>query len=281
MDRTAAVGEERGGIKAARIRSVDSNRAGIFHIDLTALADCTNTNDSIFSCRFNCHFLAVEIDIERLCGIDVRDGGSVLDCPWSAYHLVRIIRTNYGILGKHIVPVALANAGIRVRSIMRFVTRDGCGELRIRLGGRRIGGRRIDIAALSARPIECDILDTLTGGRGRQALGDLRLAREISLSRRIGGVPELVGERIERRTDEVLVRRRCRFRIETCAVRRQRNGAARRCVLDTEVAALDRRWRCSIMLVEYTCMAAVIINRDVLVVFLEDHARIVGIVAAP
>ena len=147
--------------------------------------------------------------------------------------------------------------------------------------GRHLRLWRIDIAALPRRLIERDILNALTRGRGRQTLGDLRLTREIPLVRRICRVPELIRKRVERCAHEVLVCGFCRLRIESRAVRRQRDGTARRCVLDAEVAALDRRWRCGIMLVEYTCMAAVIINRDVLVVFLEDHARIVGIVAAP
>ena len=162
--------------------------------------------------------------------------------------------------------------------LIRSRAKEPLGELRLRLSFRL---RRIDIAALPRRLVERDILNALARGRGRQTLGDLRLAREIPLVRCICRVPELIRKSVERCTDKVLVRRLCRLRIESRAVRRQRDGTARRCVLDAEVAALDRRWRCGIMLVEYTCMAAVIINRDVLVVFLEDHARIVGIVAAP
>ena len=112
-------------------------------------------------------------------------------------------------------------------------------ELCLRLLG--IDGRRIDIAALSARPIECDIPNALAGGRSRQTFGDLRLAREIPLARRIGRVPELVRERIERRADKVLVSCRCRFRVETDAVRHHLDETACCRLTDRQLAAVDRR----------------------------------------
>ena len=50
--------------------------------------------------------------------------------------------------------------------------------------------------------------------------------------------------------------------------------------MDVKAAALHRR-RCRfIVLIEYACMTAVVIDRDVLVVVLEDHARMRGITAA-
>ena len=185
-----------------------------------------------------------------------------------------------------------------VCSIIRVECRDDSAALGIRLcgkclavigqrlrfrdrGTRHLGLRCIDITSLSRHPVKCNILDALAGSRCCQSLGDLRPACEIPLARRVGCVPELVGERIERCAHEILVRRRCRFRIETCAVRRQRDAAARRRILDMEVAALHRRRCRGIMRIEYARMSAVVVNRNILVVFLEDHACIIDIAAAP
>ena len=66
----------------------------------------------------------------------------------------------------------------------------------------------------------------MLAGRGcRQSFGDLRLAREIALVRRVRFIPELIGQSVQRRAHKVFIRRRRRFRIESGAVRRQRDGA--------------------------------------------------------
>ena len=197
------------------------------------------------------------------------------------------------------MPVHIDNH--RMLLIVRGVIRIECGDNAVALGirlcskrlaiigqrfrffnriGRHLGLRRIDIAALPRRSIERNIFDAFAGRRCCQAFGDLRFTCEIAFVRRIGRVPELVGECIERRADKVLVRRFRRLRIETRAVRRQRDGAVCRCVLDAEVAALHRRRRCRLMRVEYPRIAAVVVDRDVLIVLLEDHPRIAGIAAA-
>ena len=169
----------------------------------------------------------------------------------------------------------------RMLLIVRGVIRVECGDNAVALGirlcskclavigqrfrflnriGRHLGLRRIDIAALSRRPVERNIFDAFAGRRCCQAFGDLRFTCEIAFAHRIGRIPELVGQRIERRADKVLVRRFRRLRIETRAVRRQRDGAVCRRVLDAEVAALHRRRRCRIMRVEYARIAAVVVD---------------------
>ena len=90
---------------------------------------------------------------------------------------------------------------------MRFLARDGRRESRIRLIARRLNKRRIDIAALTTRLVERNVRDALARGRRRKPLGDLDLAREILLARRVRRVPELIRECIQRSAHEIHIRR--------------------------------------------------------------------------
>ena len=196
MDGAAAIGKERGGVQAPCVHPFDGDCTGIPHMDSAALADGADADDSIRSSRFDGQFLSFEIDIERLCGVDVRDGRGVRGCPRSADHLVRIICTDDSVLGKNVFAVRFADAGVHVWSVMQEVICDGGVERCSSLRGRRIDGRRIDITALTCRFVERNILKTLTC-RGRcQPLSNGHLASEVALARRICRVIELICESV-------------------------------------------------------------------------------------
>ena len=241
----------------------------------------------------------LRLDLERL--TIVRDGRSFLDAcrPAAALNRQLAIRSidlniciGFDCAPVHIRAVLICDArilremvgAIRQANIcvdvllIRICTENARRELGLRL--RRIDGRRIDIASLSVRPIKCDILDAFAGGRCRQTFGNLRLAREVPLARRIGRVPELIGKCVERCTYKIFFRSFCRLGFKSRAVRRQRNGASRLCILDAEIAAFQLRWPPAIVLIEHARMTAVVIDRDGFIVLLEDHARMIGVASA-
>ena len=206
---------------------------------------------------------SIDIDILRRC-----DGAGIRIC-------YRIIR-NGRILREAVRAVRLLDICINI-FLIRSRAQNTRREYRLCLS---VLCRRIDIAALATHLAERNILDALARSRRRQAFGDLRLAGEVSLACRIGRVPELVGERIERIVHQLLIGARCCLRVQAAVVRRQRNAAVRRRLADLQGAALYRRRRCSVMRIEYTRMAAVVVNRDVLAVSLEDRPRMGSVISS-
>ena len=146
---------------------------------------------------------------------------------------------------------------------------------------RRINRRRIGVAALPCRFIEGNVSQTLACGRSRKPLGNLHFARKIALMRRICRIAELLRERIERFAHEVLFRRSGGIRLQSDAVCRQRDAAARCRILDDEVAAQYLLRLILIVFIEYARMTAVVVNGDVLIVLLEDQTCMRSVAAAP
>ena len=70
---------------------------------------------------------------------------------------------------------------------------------------RRCWWRGHHIAPLPRYAIECDIFDAFAYGRCRQTFGDLCLAGEIAFALRIGSIPKLVRQRVERIVHKLLV----------------------------------------------------------------------------
>ena len=163
-----------------------------------------------------------------------------------------------------------------IRSRAKKTRREHCFRLFV-AGIRR---SNVSVTSLSSRLIECDTFDTLARGRSRQAFGNLCFAREVPFACRIRRIPKLVGKRVKSIIHELFICSGRRLRIETRVVRRQRDGAACRCVLDAEVAAEHHRRRRSFVCVKHARIAAVVVDRDVLVVLLEDYACMIGSTAA-
>ena len=246
----------------------------------------------------------LRLDIKRLSGIDdagalcdTRDPAAVLDrqnavcginmnirtrrdCAAESAHVVLI--RDVRVFREAIRAVCLTNIRIDVLLIC-IRTEETRREFRRRLlraRRRRFHGRCIEIAALTTRRVERDVLKAFACRRCSQTFGNLHLAREAALTACICGVVELVRECVERCAHEILVCCLCGFGIESDIVCRQRDGAASCCIIDAEVAADDRRRRCGVMRVEYLRMTAVIVDRDGVCILLENHACVRGIAAA-
>ena len=210
MDGAAAVDIEGGGVEAARIRPSDGNGTGVLHIDPAVLADRGDADDRSIALCFDRQFLAFEVNVKRLCGIDIRDRRGCRGCPWSAVHILRIICTDRCIFREDVRAVRLADAGICIEDVMYLIACDGCGEIRLHLFARRRDEGRIDIASSSRRRIERNVLKTFAHSRRRQTFGNLYLSCEIALICRIACILELAGKGVERLAHKVLLVEGCR-----------------------------------------------------------------------
>ena len=157
-------------------------------------------------------FQRLRLDVKCFSGIsdgsalrDARDPAAILDrqdaiCCIDVNILIRyncaaeptlvVLIRDGRVLREAICAVCLTNIRIDVFLIL-IHTAETRRELRRRLLRARRGRRGRRIAALPCCVVKRDVFDTLAGSGSRQAFGDLRLARKISLSRRIGRVPEL------------------------------------------------------------------------------------------
>ena len=165
--------------------------------------------------------------------------------------------------------------------LIRRLAKDLRRELRLQLlRSDRIDSRRIGVAALTRHSVERDVFKALACRRRCQPFGDLCFSHEIALPRRIGRIVELFRKGVERLTYEVSIRSLRRLRLKPCTVRRQRDAAVCRCVLDVQIAAFDLLRARFLVRIENARMTAVAVNRDVLVILLEDHTHMIGIAAA-
>ena len=106
------------------------------------------------------------------------------------------------VLGKAIGAIRLLDVRIDILLVGR--AKEAFRELRRCLPLRL---RRIGIAALTGRRIECNVLNALACGRRGKPLGNFHLAEEVLLAARIRRVVEFFRERVKCCTHEVHIRR--------------------------------------------------------------------------
>ena len=255
MDCAAAVDKERRRLSVFCALRIDGDCIGVLDVDFGDLADRRDACRADIRLCADGKLLATQIDVQRLRRIHVRDCRTDIAHPCAGGDQILAARDG-GILCKDIAAVGSADVGVHIGSVMCRIVRDGGSEIGRGLRARRIAGRCVDIAALSARRVKRNVLDALRCGRRRKTLGDGRLAREVALAARIRRVAELFREGVERRADEIFVRRFLRLRIEADVVRQHSDLAVCRRFLDGGRAAVDRRRRRRVMAVAHGRIAA-------------------------
>ena len=177
-----------------------------------------------------------------------------------------------------VASVVVEDASRKVSGIGRCVTRDGRREARDNL---IVGQRRVVVTPLSRAAVKGDVLHAQAGARCCKTVGDDSLAAEMPFARLVGCVLELARERVERRVDEIPLSLAGRCKIEIVLVRNERDLAARRRLADGNDAALyRRRIAAHCMAIEHLRVTAVVVDRDVFRIFLEDDACVSRIAAA-
>ena len=203
MNLAAAVGIDRRRLRAARILGVDGDRAGVFDIQLCAVADRSDAHRADVGLRIDREVLALEVDVHRRLYIGIRDCRAECGQPCAGLDL-GLAGSDLRILCKDKTSVFLPYAGVRVLGIARSFARDARGECGLCL----FGHDRRTVNAFARRRIKRDVLDALARRRRRQPLGDFHLAREVLFAVLAGTVPKFVRQRAECLIHEFHIRRR-------------------------------------------------------------------------
>ena len=143
------------------------------------------------------------------------------------------------------------------------------------------GRSRRTVNALAGILVKRDVFNALACRRRRKSFGDFYLARKIPLAVLVSAIPKFVRQCAERLIHEFLFGCRCSGScIQTRAVRRHGNAAARLRMADQQRTADDLLWIGSVMPVERAHVAAVLIDSDGIGLVLENHSRTLGRSAA-
>ena len=253
-----------------RALRIDRDSAGVLDIDFRNLANRRDACRADIRLRVDGKIFSIQIDVQRRILVGVRDSCANLTHPCTSIdHLLS--RCNRRILVEDVFAVRLANAGVQVLDIADFFICYGRGELRLGLRHRRLDQRCIGIAASARRSVKRDIPNALRCGRRSKPLSNFHLAAQALLAVLIRCIIELVREGVQRRTHEILIFDERRVRTKTVAVRAQCDSASPCRLVDDDIAALHLRWCSCFMRKENLRIANIVIDRDVLVILLEDH----------
>ena len=191
--------------------------------------------------------------------------------------------SNFRILCEFICTVFFTYTGIDILHVLRLYAGDSIGKCCFCLFFRNIRSRCIEVLPLTIGFLERHILYAFGQAGSRQSFGDFHFARKIGFPIFIRSVKQLIRQRIQCLTGQILICCFGRIHIKTLAVGNQSNSRSSLRFSHGKSPAEDIRGFFILMPVVYVCKPLIIVYADIntfavfiLSGFLENMTRLIG-----